>query len=160
MYRLAQDPSATGASSGDVVVSYAVPAEGSGLLSFSDGGYIMYPLVFCALMVLVLAARTAWRLRSADSAMGALARSSIDAVLFWGGYALVLGVLGTAIGIATAAQAVELVGAVHPTLVWGGIRVSLISTLYGLIILSTACLLWFVLRQWHRRLVLSDTRAV
>ena len=125
------------------------------IFSFSDGGFMMYPISFCAIMVLVLAGRTALRMNAEEPALGALARGAIDGVLFWGGYALVLGVLGTVVGVAIAAQAVEAVGEVHTTLVWGGIKVSLITTIYGLLVLLGGALLWFGLRHWHRRTVLS-----
>ena len=127
----------------------------SGIFSFTDGGFMMYPISFCAIMVLVLAGQSALRLKVDEPELGALARGTIDGVLFWGGYALVLGVLGTVVGIAIAAQAVEVVGRVETTLVWGGIKVSLITTMYGLLVLLLGALLWFGLRHWHRRTVLS-----
>ena len=125
------------------------------VFSFSDGGFMMYPISFCAIMVLVLAGRTALRMKAEDLAPGAIMRGAIDGVLFWGGYALVLGILGTVVGIAIAAQAVEVVGRVETTLVWGGIKVSLITTIYGLLVLLGGALLWFGLRHWHRRTILS-----
>lgn len=125
------------------------------IFSFSDGGVMMYPISFCAIMVLVLAGRTAFRMKAEDPALGAVMRGAIDGVLFWGGYALVLGVLGTVVGIAISAQAVEAVGEVHTTLVWGGIKVSLITTIYGLLVLLGGALVWFGLRHWHRRTVLG-----
>ena len=127
----------------------------SSIFSFSDGGFMMYPISFCAIMVLVLAGRTALRMKAEDLGPGVIMRGAIDGVLFWGGYALVLGVLGTVVGIAIAAQAVEVVGRVETTLVWGGIKVSLITTIYGLLVLLGGALLWFGLRHWHRRTILS-----
>ncbi len=124
------------------------------IFSFSDGGYMMYPITLCAIMVLVLAGRTVWRMKAGDPELRTLTRASIDGVLFWGGYALVLGVLGTVLGIAIAAQAVEAMGAVETALVWGGIKVSLITTIYGLVVLLGGGLLWFALRHWHRTAVL------
>ncbi|HIF05459.1 MAG TPA: hypothetical protein EYQ64_00470 [Gemmatimonadetes bacterium] len=115
----------------------------------------MYPISFCAVMVVILAGRTALGMKADDPARGALARGTIDGVLFWGGYAVVLGVLGTVVGIAISAQAVEAVGEVHTALVWGGIKVSLITTIYGLLVLLGGALVWFWLRHWHRRTVLS-----
>ena len=125
------------------------------IFSFSDGGFMMYPISFCAIMVLILAGRTALRMKVEEPELGALARGAIDGVLFWGAYALVLGVLGTVVGIAIAAQGVEVVGRVETTLVWAGIKVSLITTMYGLLVLLGGGLLWFALRHWHRRTVLS-----
>jgi biopolymer transport protein ExbB/TolQ len=123
------------------------------IFSFSDGGFMMYAITFCAVMVLALAGRAALRM-NADAGSDSQLRATIDGSLFWGSYALVLGILGTVVGIAIAAQAVEAVGEVHTQLVWGGIRVSLITTMYGLLVFLGAALVWLGLRSWHRRSVL------
>jgi biopolymer transport protein ExbB/TolQ len=128
------------------------------IFSFSDGGFMMYPITFCAVMVLVLAGRAALRM-NAEHGSDSQLRATIDGNLFWGSYALVLGILGTVVGIAIAAQAVEAVGQVHTQLVWGGIRVSLITTMYGLLVFLGSALVWLALRAWHRRSVLSVSRA-
>ena len=125
------------------------------LRSISDGGFMMLPITFCAIVVVALAGWTALRTKAQDPGLGALARDVIDGALFWGGYAWVLGVLGTVVGISIAAQAVEAVGGGHATLVWGGIKVSLITTIYGLLVLLGSSLFWFELRQWHTRTVLN-----
>ena len=125
------------------------------IFSFSDGVFMMYPITFCAIMVVILAGWTALRMKAQDPGLGALTRGAIDGVLFWGGYASVLGVLGTVVGISIAAQSVEAVGEVHTTLVWGGIKVSLMTTIFGLLVLLGSSLFWFGLRQWHRRTVLN-----
>jgi hypothetical protein len=122
---------------------------------FSDGGFMMYPITLCAIAVLALAGRAAWRISVGRSEAGAPVRAGIDGVLFWGVYASVLGVLGTVVGITLAAMAVEAVGEVHVALVSGGIKVALITTIYGLLILLLSALLWFGLRQWHRSEVLA-----
>jgi hypothetical protein len=56
-----------------------------------------------------------------------------------------LGVLGTVVGIAVAAQAVEMVGEVHATLVWGGVKVALLPTIWGALILAISAVVWYVL---------------
>jgi biopolymer transport protein ExbB/TolQ len=50
-------------------------------------------------------------------------------------------VLGTLIGVMVAAHAIEAVGEVHATLVWGGIRVALITTVTGVLVLAPAAAL-------------------
>jgi hypothetical protein len=123
---------------------------------FRDGGYMMYPITLCAIAVLALAGRAAWRMRAASPEPSASVRAGIDGVLFWGVYASILVVLGTVVGITLAAMAVEAVGEVHVALVSGGIKVALTTTIYGLLILLLAAPLWFGLRQWHRRELLSS----
>lgn len=139
---------------GEDVVVEAPPPEGAGkLLDFFAGGVMMYPITFAALVALGLTAWSAWRLWGGEPRVDARVEAAVDGVLFWGGYALLLGFLGTVVGIAVAAHAIEMVGEVHTSLVWGGIRVSLITTIYGAVILGTAALLWFVLRVRCRTLL-------
>jgi hypothetical protein len=123
---------------------------------FADGGIMMYPLTFCAIAVAILAGRAALRLKSAGPESGAPVRAGIDGVLFWGVYASILGVLGTVLGVFLTTSAVEAVGEVHVRLVSAGIKVALTTTIYGLLVLLGAAVLWFALRYWHRRGVLAS----
>jgi len=125
------------------------------LISFSNMGIMRWPITFCLVMVAVLAVRAAMRIRAGQPDQKAAARATIDGSLFWGAYAVALGVLGTVAGFMQAAQAVESVGQVDTRLVWGGVKVALSTTVYGLVIFTVAALVWFGLRQWHRRAVLS-----
>jgi biopolymer transport protein ExbB/TolQ len=137
-------------------VVVADPAERPLGEIFSDGGFMMYPITLCAIATLAIAGRAAWRMRAGSTQPLRAIRAGIDGVLFWGVYASVLGVLGTVVGITLAAQAVEAVGEVHVALVSGGIKVALSTTIYGFLILLVAALLWFGLRQWHHREVLTE----
>jgi hypothetical protein len=83
----------------------------------------------------------------------------LDAILFWGGFAVISGVLGTLVGIIIAAQSIEAAGAVRTTLVWGGIKVALLSSAFGVLILALAALIWFVLQLRWRLLVAKASRA-
>jgi len=123
---------------------------------FRDGGVMMWPITLCGVAVMALAGRAMWRMRSASTEPSAVVRAGIDGVLFWGVYASVLGVLGTVVGITIAAMAVEAVGEVHVRLVSGGIKVALITTIYGFLILLMAAPVWFGLRQWQRREAFSE----
>ena len=114
------------------------------------GGPIMYPLVLIALLVVILGAWTALRVRRATGPDPAL-ETGIDATLFWGAWAALAGLLGTLVGVYQAAGAIQGAGEVSASLVWGGIRVALITTLFGLLIFAVAALAWFGLRTWYRR---------
>ncbi len=48
--------------------------------------------------------------------------------------ALMTGVLGTLLGMMGAADSIHAAGGVHQALLWAGIRVALITTLYGMVI--------------------------
>lgn len=118
--------------------------------AFQSGGVMMYPLLLVGLGVLWLGARTAWALRSGEPD-GARVEGSLQTILFWGVMSVVLGLLGTVVGLIQIAQAIGLAGAVEPPLVWGGFGVSLVTLLFGLLIFVVAALTWFGLRQWSLR---------
>jgi hypothetical protein len=118
--------------------------------AFSDGGYIMWPMLATALGIVYLAVATALRLRRPDVDVDDTTRS-LQSILFWGVISMLLGLLGTVTGIVVASQAIALAGEVDPRLVWGGFSVTLISFVFGLVIFLFAALLWFPLRHWHSR---------
>lgn len=148
---------ALGQAAEEVVVE--VPAaQGFGqLLDFFAGGVMMYPIAISAVAALGFAGWSAWRLWRGDPRVDARVEAGVDGILFWGGFALLLGILGTVIGIARAAQAIEMLGEVHTSLVWGGIKVALITTIWGAVILAASAFLWFLLRARCRALLARMT---
>ena len=117
--------------------------------AFEALGVIRWPLTFSLLVVVALALWSLALVRR--SAMpGRHAKAWIDAILFWGGFAAISGVLGTLIGIIITFQFIELAGEVRATLVAGGIKVALLSSALGTLILAVASLLWFGLQlRWR-----------
>lgn len=117
---------------------------------FQSGGFFMWPILVAGLVSLVLAADAGRKLASGTAAGPAL-RTRIDSVLFWGGFAALLGLFGTVGGIGQTARAIERAGDVSASLAWSGIRVSLITTAFGLIVLAVAMLAWLALRTARHR---------
>jgi biopolymer transport protein ExbB/TolQ len=118
--------------------------------AFLSGGIVMWPLLAVGVGILVLAARAAWLTREPDRPASD-AETTVQAILFWGVMAVLLGVLGTVAGIVQMAQAVGLAGRVEAPLLWGGLGVALVTLLFGLLIFVVALVLWFGLRQWTAR---------
>jgi hypothetical protein len=118
-------------------------------------GFIRYPLTLTFLAVFILASWSAVKLFRPGATPNLRSKAWIDAILFWGGFAVITGVLGTLIGIIIAAQYIEAAGAVSTSLVWGGIKVALLSSAIGVLILAFAALLWFAL-QLRWRFLLAD----
>jgi len=119
----------------------------------SDGGFMMWPMVAITFAVVGLSIWS-WVSMPRDAAsLDAVVETRIDSVLFWGSYGVVLGILGTLVGIAQAAQAIEMAGAssVNPAIVWGGIKVALITVIFGFLLFSFALVAWFGLRVRYRR---------
>jgi len=114
---------------------------------FLSGGVVMWPLAAVAAGVVWIAVRTMIRLRDPSHDPETI-QWGLQALLFWGVMALTLGVLGTIVGLVIMAEAVVMAGSVEAPLVWGGVSVSLVSLLFGVLIFLLSALVWFGLRQW------------
>ena len=119
-------------------------------------GFIRWPLTFSFLVVVILALWSAVRLFRPGATPDLRSKAWVDAILFWGGFAVISGVLGTLVGIIIASQAIEAAGNVSSPLVWGGIKVAMLSSALGMMILAFAALLWFAL-QLRWRLLMADS---
>lgn len=113
-------------------------------------GFIRFPVMFSWGAVLILALYSSTRLFGWSAKADLVTKAWIDAVFFWGGFGMISGVLGTLVGIIIAAQAIEAAGAISTTLVWGGIKVAMLSSATGTLLLGLSALLWFVLQfRWR-----------
>lgn len=75
----------------------------------------------------------------------------LEAIRSLGLFALVLGMLGQFIGLFTA---FELIGGgmdVSPQLMASGVKVSMITTIYGMIIFVISYLLWLSIKLFHNK---------
>lgn len=122
---------------------------------WNDMGFIRLPLIFSFLVVVGLALWSAIKLFRPHATPDLQTKAWLDAILFWGGFATISGLLGTLVGFTIATQSVEAAGEVNVTLMWGGIKVSMLGSLFGVLILAFAALLWFVL-QLRWRLLVAD----
>lgn len=117
--------------------------------AFRALGVIRWPLTFSLLAVVGLGLLSLWLVKS-DAMPDRHAKTWIDAILFWGVFAAISGVVGTLVGIILSAQAIEAMGELSATVVWGGIKVALLSSALGILILAFASLLWFGLQfRWR-----------
>ncbi len=60
-------------------------------------------------------------------------------------FAMIIGILAQLIGIYEAFSCIQQAGDISPMLVYGGIKVSMITTLYGIAIYLLSLILWFVI---------------
>ena len=60
-------------------------------------------------------------------------------------FSMITGILGQLIGLYSAFSAIQKAGDISPALVYAGIKVSMITTLYGIFIYLFSILLWFLL---------------
>jgi len=117
-----------------------------------EAGPVIIPLMVLAVVILLLVLWNSLVLIARSSIPSSRRRHSIDAVLFWGGFAAVLGFLGQWIGIGRLAQAVAERGIVSPQAVAYGISESLLTPISGMVVFLVAAFLWFFLRLglWAR----------
>lgn len=110
--------------------------------------YMGGPL-FMSILTLLLLANVAW---ITYHTLAAMAKSnnkekSLELLSYSksiGTFALVTGILGQLIGLYSAFSVIESGMDVSPAMVYGGIKVSMITTLYGVFIYLISLLLWFL----------------
>ncbi|MDB4582611.1 MotA/TolQ/ExbB proton channel family protein [Draconibacterium sp.] len=61
-----------------------------------------------------------------------------------GTFALIVGILGQLIGLYGAFSAIEEMGGGSPAMLMGGLKVSMITTFYGIFIYLFSLLIWFI----------------
>lgn len=120
-------------------------------------GFIRWPLTFSLLAVALLSALSVYRLFRPGAWGDLRTKVWLDAILFWGAFAVISGVLGTVVGLVLAAQSVEAAGEVSTVLLAGGIKVALVSSALGFLILFFSSLAWFGLQFRWRMLVASES---
>ncbi len=125
------------------------------MIAWNDVGLIRWPLAFSFMAVIGLGLMSAATLFGRNATAGLVAKTWVDAILFWGGFAAISGMLGSIIGVIIAFQSIEAAGEVEATLVAGGIKVALLSSSMGVLILGFAALLWFAL-QFRWRVLQAD----
>jgi hypothetical protein len=126
---------------------------------FQSGGVMMWPVLLAGLIAVGLAV-DAWRRLSSRELTGVASRrvrGRIDAVLFWGVLAVLMGLIGTLVGVSlVAGSASRAMGAgreLPAEVIWDGLRVTLPPVLLGLMVLAAAMGLWFGLRSVFRKKV-------
>ena len=65
-------------------------------------------------------------------------------------FTMITGILGQLIGLMMAFSAIEKVGDVSPQIMVGGLKVSMITTLYGIAVYLLSIIIWFLLDLYHQ----------
>ncbi|MCA6074332.1 MotA/TolQ/ExbB proton channel family protein [Fulvivirga sedimenti] len=112
---------------------------------FNEGGPLFMGLLTIEfILVIVVAVRTMIKY-SGDALSYAEAQKTLGYVRSLGLLAFVTGIFGQLIGLYDAFTAIQEIESVSPAMLAGGLRVSLITTLYGTFILMISLILWMVL---------------
>lgn len=105
---------------------------------FAEMGVMRWPLLVAMVFMFLQIGRAGWQILGGKEGDA----MTLHAVLVWGVLCALLGVLGTVVGMSIAAGAVELAATASPSLIWGGMRVALTTTVFGLLLLTLAVLAW------------------
>ena len=116
-------------------------------LLIEGGVYFTVPLTAMGILVIGLIVWGGVGAASGRFSEPALRRGR-ELLLHVGLFSFVFGLLSQALGLYQMLKAIEGVGAVSPALVAGGLAVSAIAPIFGLIILTVAMLAWVVLGRW------------
>ena len=120
---------------------------------FASGGVMMWPIFAVGVGIGWMGIRTALRLCRPDPASSASGGEKVtrglQGILLWVGAAVVLGLLGTTVGLVVMGDAVARAGAAHPPLMWGGLTMALVPLIFALVVSLGASVLWFILHQWQ-----------
>ncbi len=76
-----------------------------------------------------------------------IVKKRIDLILFLGSFAFIYGIFGQVLGLYQAAGAIQQAPDISPTLIWAGVRVSMIAPIMGFCVLLISSVLWFVLKS-------------
>ena len=125
---------------------------------FGEIGFARWPLVFSFAAVVGLASYSAARLFGRGALADPMSKAVVDAILLWGAFATVAGVLSTLVGIVTATRLAQ-AAAVSASVLWGGVRVSMLGVTFGVLILAGSSLAWFVLQFRWRLLEAAEAQA-
>ena len=78
-------------------------------------------------------------------------KSGLDLILLFGSLAIVTGILAQAIGLFQAFNIIQEAGDISPSLIYGGFKVSMITSLYGTFIFVFSLIFWGILREIYVR---------
>lgn len=118
---------------------------------FMQGGILMLPMVLIVMVLCGIVLRALWHLYVRGGADAAAIQGCLDSLLFWGGFAVVIGVLGSAIGYHKVMTVIVARGILNPRALCVGTAEGMVSTIAGLLVLAAAGAAWYLLRWQHLR---------
>lgn len=118
---------------------------------FYAGGVFMWPLTLFALIIVGLAVKLTLDALRTENGTQSGARVLQNVLLQLGIFSFFLGILSQAIGLMQAFDAIEGMGGVSPAMLAGGLKVSMIAPVYGLMIFLVTFMLWSFLKYMNDR---------
>ena len=110
---------------------------------FMEGGALFMSLVLiCLLISFYFTVKSVFNIKTNIE----ISRKMLKHIKDSGSLGLALGVMGSFIGLITAFDVIEATGGAEPTILSGGLKVALLSTLFGLFTFSVSKLAVLILR--------------
>jgi len=120
---------------------------------FMEGGLMMWFLLIIAILILALSIRKTIQLYGKQEIAKSALESGINAIVFWGAIAAIIGFFAHYLGIYYAMQAISRANDISPAIVAYGYSMSLITILSGLMIFIISFVVWFVLRWRYKQII-------
>jgi len=120
------------------------------------GPLFMGILSLLLLIILILTVINAIRIRKNDGFESPVINRYLELIKSLGLFSLVTGMLGQFIGLFQAFNVIESGIDISPAMLAGGLKVSSITTIYGMIIFLIAYLVWFALRVYLQSTLRKD----
>ncbi|MEW7279021.1 MotA/TolQ/ExbB proton channel family protein [Aquimarina sp. 2201CG1-2-11] len=112
-------------------------------LLFDGGAYYMFPILILLLLILFLILKTILKIKKRNFKL----QKNISLINSIGLLAIVYGVIGQLIGLVSAFDKIELLGEISTSLLAGGLKLSALPTIFGLMVfivsrISTVIFTW------------------
>ena len=126
------------------IMAIIVGIIGTSLINrFMEGGALFMSLILICLLILIyFTIKSILTLKTNKEISKKMLKHISDS----GSLGLALGVMGSFIGLITAFDVLEATGAAEPSILAGGLKVALLSTLFGLFTFSVSKLAILILR--------------
>ena len=120
---------------------------------FLSGGEVMWFLLLISVIIVFLSFKKGIDLFSGKELSKPKLESGINAIAFWGGLSVILGLFFHFWGVARAMQAISQANDISPAIVAMGYKMALVSIITSLFIFIVSLLIWFVFRWRYKNLV-------
>lgn len=114
-------------------------------LFYMGGPLFMSILSILFLLILVYAVFNLLAILNSKQEDILILRSRIAHIKSIGVFAAITGIFGQLIGLYMAFAAIENAMDISPSIMFGGLKISMITTLYGIILYLVSLLIWFLL---------------
>ena len=111
-----------------------------------EGGPLFMSVIYLMWIAVIILAIRFLIIYSKDKQSIKLERTN-EAILFLGSLTFLIGIFGQTIGIFMALSAIQAAGDISPALIAGGLKVSMITTMYGFGLLIISGIIWFVFKN-------------